>query len=34
MYLRGSRSSRGRLALPGVGDGDIELALIEGCVGL
>ena len=33
MCLRGSRSSRGRLALPAVGEGDIELALLEGRVG-
>ena len=32
MCLRGSRSSRGRPALPAVGEGDIELALIEGRV--
>ena len=33
MCLRGSHSSRGRPALPAVGEGDIELALIEGRVG-
>ena len=33
MCLRGSRSFRGCPALPAVGDGDIELALIEGHVG-
>ena len=33
MCLRGSRSSRGRPAHPVVGEGDIELALIEGRVG-
>ena len=32
MCLRGSRSSRGRLALPMVGEGDIEMGLIEGRV--
>ena len=33
MCLRGSRSSRGRPALPAVGEGEMELALIEGRVG-
>jgi len=33
MCLRGSCSSRGRLALPMVGEGDIEMGLIEGLVG-
>ena len=33
MCLRGSRSSRGCPAVPAVGEGDIELALIEGRVG-
>jgi len=33
MCLRGSCSSRGRPALPMVGEGDIEIALIEGRVG-
>ena len=33
MCLRGSHSSRGRPALPTVGEGDTELALIEGRVG-
>jgi len=32
MCLRGSRSSKGRPALPVVGDGDIELALSDGQV--
>ena len=32
MCLRGSRSIRGRLALPTVGKGNIELTLIEGHV--
>ena len=33
MCLRGSRSSRGRPALPMVGEGDIEIGLIEGRIG-
>jgi len=33
MCLRGSCSSRGRPALPAVGNGDSELTLIEGHVG-
>ena len=33
MCLRESRLSRGRPALPVVGEGDIEVALIEGHVG-
>jgi len=33
MCLRGSHSSRGRLVLPMVGEGDIEIGLIEGRVG-
>ena len=32
MCLRGSRSSRGRPVLPMVGEGDIEIGLIEGRV--
>ena len=33
MCLRGSRSSKGRPALPVLDGGDIELAIIEGHVG-